>query len=126
MPCLSPEAQEQLAQSDKIHRLTKSENQLTDMLCRIGRNYFMGKDLPEDVVKWMEEHCEYDKERGEPWEIEPTKSGAYMSISIISAKIEGIIKELNEERIKVQWCFDNNQALLSQLIELQKELSALK
>lgn len=46
-------------------------NQLTALLCSAGRAYWSKKEMPQEVLIWWEHHCALDKNRGEPWDVEP-------------------------------------------------------
>lgn len=40
---------------------------LADLLCKTGRARANKTDIPADVLSWWDEHCKFDRQRGEPW-----------------------------------------------------------
>lgn len=40
---------------------------LTDLLCKTGRARYNKTNIPKEVLDWWDEHCEIDRQRGEPW-----------------------------------------------------------
>lgn len=45
-------------------------NNLTNLLCLVGRAIFSKQEIPLEVALWWGKHCELDKARGEPWDKE--------------------------------------------------------
>ena len=54
-----------------ITRLLIRCDELATLLCLTGQCYYAKKDMPNNVTEYWEQHCEFDKKRGEPWEVEP-------------------------------------------------------
>lgn len=48
-------------------RLQKKCDELTDMLCSVGRARYRKTNIPPKVLNWWQNHCKWDAERGEPW-----------------------------------------------------------
>lgn len=69
MPCYDPRNSE--ANYTEVQPLRDKIDDLTDKLCRtlrhLYKNYPDVKGLPPDVLKWMNEHREWDEKRGEKW-----------------------------------------------------------
>ena len=50
--------------------LRKRCDELAALLCSAGRAYWAKKEMPQEVLIWWKHHCELDKSRGEPWDVE--------------------------------------------------------
>lgn len=51
----------------EAERLASRCNELTNLLCQAGRARANQTDIPVEVLAWWEEHCEIDRQHGEPW-----------------------------------------------------------
>lgn len=74
MPCNSPEPTRDELYEDfinnlpkEIKRLKKECDYLTDLLCMAGRAYTNKTAIPNDVLKWWEDHKKWDDARGSKW-----------------------------------------------------------
>ena len=48
-------------------RLSLRCKALTTLLCAVGRARYNKTDIPAAVLEWWDEHCEIDRQHGEPW-----------------------------------------------------------
>lgn len=48
-------------------RLSKRCQELTDLLCQVGRARYNKANIPGKVLQWWDDHCKLDKAKGEPW-----------------------------------------------------------
>ena len=51
----------------EAERLSERCKLLTDLLCKAGRARVNKTDIPPEVLSWWDEHCEIDRQHGEPW-----------------------------------------------------------
>lgn len=52
---------------EEAKRLSARCHELTTLLCSAGRARYNKTEIPIAVLKWWDEHCQIDKNRGEPW-----------------------------------------------------------
>ena len=64
MPCYDPRVE---CSSNEVAELRAKVDTLTDLLCKAGRARHNKTNIPPEVLKWWEDHCEIDRKRGEPW-----------------------------------------------------------
>lgn len=75
MPCFDPRDHERVVYQKGVdpeyqreaERLQKKVDVLTDLLCKAGRARVNKTAIPVAVLKWWDDHCEWDRKRGEPW-----------------------------------------------------------
>lgn len=65
MPC-----SDERVLSDDAWEREKRINELAKLLCSAGRAYWSKSEMPQEVLIWWKRHCEWDKSRGEPWDVE--------------------------------------------------------
>ena len=67
MPCYDTRSTPR-AMTGEISRLKTDLDEVTDLLCKVGKALHNNTDLPEEVLDWIVRHKEADALRGEPWE----------------------------------------------------------
>jgi hypothetical protein len=68
MPCHDPRNEIDNKNNElEVTRLSLRCQELTRLLCSVGRAYNGHEFVPDDVKRWWKEHREIDKGNGEPW-----------------------------------------------------------
>lgn len=52
---------------EEAERLSHRCQELTNLLCQVGRARYKKTNVPAAVLEWWDTHCKLDKRRGEPW-----------------------------------------------------------
>lgn len=71
MPCFDARSHYNYSDHERDSKdLLDKINNLTDLLCKVGRAAYSGDVVPQDVLDWWFTHSGLDAMRGEPWPVQ--------------------------------------------------------